>query len=230
MKKYSAIIQDGLILITVATAFVTVCNQAFKVFKKSADIDPIITAVSQESLKKVQTLLGAGEHEQVKAEYPTLEAFQTARANRADGLGRTGLMWAGYANFNDPKVTAESDEKRLPIVEALAKSGAQLDAEDRDGWTALMWASWSGLPKITGKLLDLGASTKVADHQGNTALMLAAQRGNVEVVKALLAKGADRLATSKSGDSAAAIARKGMQQYPDKKDFYKEILALLGAA
>ena len=230
MKKYSAIIQDGLILIAIATAFVTVCNQAFKVFKKTADVDPIITAVSQESLKKVETLLAAAEHEKVKAEYPTLEAFQKARANRADALGRTGLMWAAYANFSDVKVTAESDEKRLPIVEALAKSGAQLDAEDKDGWTALMWASWSGLPKIAGKLLEHGASTRAVDRQGNTALMLAAQRGNVDVVKALLAKGADRLATSKNGDTAAAIARKGLQQYPDKKDAYKEILALLGAA
>ncbi len=78
------------------------------------------------------------------------------------------------------------------MVDLLAKKGASIDARDDDGWTPLMWASWSGLTRVATALIKLGATTNLADHRGNTALTIATQRGNTEIVKLLLAAGTNR--------------------------------------
>jgi len=121
----------------------------------------------------------------------------------------------------------ETDETRLEIVALLLSHGAALDTVDNDGWTALMWASWSGLTKVAEKLLASGASPSFADHQGNTALIIAAQRGNADIVKALLAKGANKAAANKAGKTALEAAKIGIAQYPDKAPGYNAILAQL---
>lgn len=116
----------------------------------------------------------------------------------------------------------KADEKRLPIIEVLVTAGADVNAKDNDGWTALIWASWSGMPKVTEKLLDLKADITVVDRKGNSALTMAAMRGNLDVVKILIAKGAKPAATDK------AVIEKAMKEYPKKKATYEQILGLLG--
>lgn len=230
MKKYKNIIQDGFILLVVSTVFVTVVNQSFKPLKKGGDTDPIVTAVAQGKMDAIQEMLGPKGFEKAKAEYTNLQEFQKARANRADNFGRNPLMWAAYANFSDAKQTLELDAKRVSIVEYLGKSGAALDAQDKDGWTALMWAAWSGMPKVAGKLVELGAAVGTADRQGNTALTIASQRGNVDIVELLASKGADKSAVTKDGKNAGAFAKEGLKRYPEKAEAYNRILSLLGSS
>lgn len=227
MNKYKPIIQDGLILIVVATVFVTICNEGFKTLKKGGSSDPLVTAVNQGKLATVQDLLGEKGFEKTKAEFTSLGDFQKARANRQDDFGRTPLMWAAYSNFADAKETAETDKKRLALVEYLTSNGADVNATDKDGWTALSWAAWSGMPEVAAKLLEKGANTAVADRQGNTPLIIAAQRGNTAIVKLLLEKGADKAAQAREGKKALDFAQEGMKQYRSKASAYQEILGLL---
>ena len=234
MKKYMPLIKDGFTLILFASAFVLVFKAGFDRLKKTADIDPIVTAVNQGNEKnhgnveKIKVILGPIGFEKEKNHFATLEAFEKDRVNRHDDLGRNPLMWASYANFLDDEQTKSVDKSRAEALEYLIAHGADLNAVDKDAWTALMWASWSGLTNTAGKLLEKGASTSFADTKGNTALMIASMRGNLEIVKLLLAKGADKTAKGPKGKNAADFAQEGMKQYKEKAAAYQGILQILG--
>jgi ankyrin repeat protein len=209
MTKPGTIIMDMLILGLVSTIFVAAVNAAFSgLKKKGAKSDPVVTAILQADTNAVAALLNDPKTE----------------LDKPDNFGRTPLLWAAYANYSTTDRTLIEDKKRAPIVRMLLGQPVNLETRDRDGWTALMWASWSGLPQVVGVLLDHGAGTSVADRQGNTALILAAQRGNAQIVKMLLAKGADKTVFSRSGKSVVDLVRVSMSQYPDRKDAYSAIL------
>jgi ankyrin repeat protein len=206
------ILVDGLILFTVSTALVVLSDKGFSKLKdKTPKDDPIVSAITQGDLKKLEVVAKQG----------------GKVAALTDEQGRTALMRAAYANLSGSKLLAETDTKRSEMIPVLLDHKAPLNQQDQDGWTALMWASWSGLPKVVEKMLDSGALHTMADKQGNTALILAAQRGNTEIVRQLMAKGADPAAKTRSGQIARDLARTGMREYPDKATAYQEIISLL---
>ena len=56
------------------------------------------------------------------------------------------------------------------VVLALLNAGATVDMQDRNQWTALMWAMTNRHKDIAKILLDHGASTDVKSSSGRTAL------------------------------------------------------------
>jgi uncharacterized protein len=230
MKKLVPILVDGLILLVVCTTFATACNLLFRLLNRSGSkpADTLVTAVNQENLESVKKILAQQGFVDSKMKFPSLAEYQKARAAQTDVQGRTPLMWLSYVNFRDAKAVSESDAARSPIADVILACVADLNARDADGWTALMWASWSGLPQVAKKLVDAGASVSVADREGNTALTLAAARGNSEVVQLLVAKGADPKLTARNGMNAAGFAQDGMRKYPEKTDNYRLALTALG--
>jgi uncharacterized protein len=76
-------------------------------------------------------------------------------------------------------------------IERLLKSGADVNAQQPDGATALQWAAYRGDAPLAELLLKAGARPGLANHNGATPLWLAATRGDAAVVKALLRGGAD---------------------------------------
>jgi ankyrin repeat protein len=228
MKKNWPIIKDALILLFVSTLFVTVCNYLFKGLKKSAGSDPLVTAVHQDDEKRVAEVLNEVEFKKDGLGASSYEDYLKARVTYMDDQKRTALMWVGYINVSDSKAVRESDPKRAAMVETIVKAGANINARDEHQWTALMWASWSGLNGTVAKLLELGADASAADQKGNTALAMAAQRGNVDVVRELLAKGASPSVSDASGRTARDLALKGMAEYPEKAKVYQKILEMLG--
>ena len=56
------------------------------------------------------------------------------------------------------------------VVLGLLNAGATVDRQDRNQWTALMWAMTNRHKDITKMLLDHGASTDVKSSSGRTAL------------------------------------------------------------
>lgn len=212
MTKLKEILSDGVILFAVSTVFVLVADKGFSKLKGSVKPDdPIVTAIVQADAKKLEAVVEQG----------------VSVTNETDALGRAALMRAAYANYADAETITATDAKRVAMVDLLVRKGANLDTLDHDGWSALMWASWSGLNQVASKLLELGASHRYADKQGNTALIIAAQRGNAEIVKALLAKGADKSVRNRAGNSALEAAKQGLTQYPDKQAGYAEVITQL---
>jgi ankyrin repeat protein len=224
MNKIRLILLDALILFAVSTVFVALADRAFSGLKgKIPKDDPVVTAIGQ------------GEIDGLKESIALLKRDPKVGAKvalKTDEHGRTSLMRAAYANLADPGKLEEADDKRAEMIGVLLEHGAVIDAVDLDGWTALMWACWSGMPATVERLLENGASPAAADAEGNTALIIAARRGHARIVRALLAKGADRAARNKAGNTALTAAEAGFaehpaRQYPDLAAGYQEVLAAL---
>ncbi len=98
-------------------------------------------------------------------------------ANKRDLQGRTLLM----------KAAKNGD---LKLVENLIYSGAVIDAQDNDGWTALMFAArFSTNVNVTKTLIRNGADTETRNNYGISALRLAAGFNSNSNVTAQLLSG-----------------------------------------
>ena len=76
------------------------------------------------------------------------------------------------------------------VLRFLLEHVADLNVQDRDGWTPLYTASKNGVLETVRLLLEHGADVEVKDYDGTTALQEAAKGGHDEVVKLLREHGA----------------------------------------
>jgi hypothetical protein len=92
-------------------------------------------------------------------------------------------------------------------VQAAIDAGADVNARDMEGWTALMCAAQSNdNPEVISVLAEAGAEIDAPDNDGRTPLMCAAQgNANPEIVPALLKAGADLNAKDKEGKTALIL-------------------------
>jgi ankyrin repeat protein len=76
-------------------------------------------------------------------------------------------------------------------IKALLQQHADVNAPQRDGMTALLWAAYHDDRETADLLMRAGADVKVANRYGVTPLSLACTNGNDALVSALLKAGAD---------------------------------------
>jgi ankyrin repeat protein len=82
----------------------------------------------------------------------------------------------------------------LEVVERLLAAGANVNAANYGGWTALQAASGAGHLKVVERLLAAGADVNAAaaaGYRGRMALQAASEGGHLAIVERLLAAGAD---------------------------------------
>jgi len=92
-------------------------------------------------------------------------------------------------------------------VRAMLKAGADVNASQGDGMTALHWAATRGQADIATMLLYAGANHGATTRLGGyTPLHLAARAGSAPIVDALVTAGANVKATSSSGTTALMLA------------------------
>ncbi len=92
---------------------------------------------------------------------------------------------------NNRGITALMYVRDYMLAQFLISNGADFNAEDERGYTALIYASFCGYQDIVKLLLDNGADVNGANFWCETALMDASKYGHTETVKLLLAAGAD---------------------------------------
>ena len=95
------------------------------------------------------------------------------------------------AAFAQADIADAASKGNTTEVERLLKRGADVNAQQADGATALQWAAYRGDAKLAELLLKAGAKPDLANRDGATPLWLAAARGDAAVVEALLKGGAD---------------------------------------
>ncbi len=125
----------------------------------------------------------------------------------------TELMSAAYAGD-------------LEQLRQLLAAGADVNAKDEGGWTALMKACYNaeqkrGYAEVVQALIDAGADIEAPIGYGVRPLMLAAGYGEADVVDTLLKAGADVLAKNEGGYTALMMV---------KQKFYVDVINLLHEA
>ncbi|MCX7036012.1 MAG: ankyrin repeat domain-containing protein [Proteobacteria bacterium] len=89
------------------------------------------------------------------------------------------------------EIAAAASKGDTATVERLLKSGADVNAQQADGATALQWAAYRGDVKLTERLLKAGAKPGLGNRNGATPMWLAASHGDAAVIQVLLKGGAD---------------------------------------
>jgi uncharacterized protein len=92
-------------------------------------------------------------------------------------------------------------------VKTLLKGGADVNAAQGDGMTALHWAARNGDAELTQMLLFAGANVKATTRLGGyTPLMMAAQQGHATVIATLISGGSDVTAANALGTTPLMLA------------------------
>jgi ankyrin repeat protein len=119
------------------------------------------------------------------------------RANAVGAVLVAALFWTVAP---DSPVADAAERGDVEAVRALVKQGADVNAAQGDGMTALHWAAVNGNAEMAEVLVAAGASTAASTRLGRyTPLHLASERGNAAVVSALLAAGANPNAETSTG-------------------------------
>lgn len=79
---------------------------------------------------------------------------------------------------------------QMELVSTLNYHRPIIDAQDSNGRTPLLWASWRGDADKARLLLEYGASVDQSDNEGYTPLAKACEGGHLVVVRLLLKAGA----------------------------------------
>jgi hypothetical protein len=114
------------------------------------------------------------------------------KADRCDSRKKlsTNSLFLMHAKKNE----AEKCLQLISSAESFVK-GADINCQDKDGWTGLHHASWNENIRLVNTLLYNEASVAVKDSGGRTALFLSVIKGNAQI--------------SKVGDSSPKGANKG---------------------
>jgi uncharacterized protein len=92
-------------------------------------------------------------------------------------------------------------------VRALLEKGADVNAAQGDGMTALHWAARQGEVATVAMLLHAGANVRATTRLGGyTPLLLASQMGHAPVIDLLVKAGADAKSASANGATALMLA------------------------
>lgn len=92
------------------------------------------------------------------------------------------------------------------IAAQLLSQGADINARDKNGYTALHRASSKGQYDTVRLLLSSGALVNAVSNRNETPLVLAAQTGGLKTVNLLIKNGADTSILTSAEDSALALS------------------------
>src|SRR5262245_58464286 len=117
-------------------------------------------------------------------------------------LGIAGIDAAGP----DLRVVEAVRTRHTGIVATLLRQGADVNAAQGDGATALHWAVYWDDAETAARLIGAGARVNATTDLGATPLSVASVHGAAGLVQTLLEAGADPNAALPSGETALMTA------------------------
>jgi hypothetical protein len=111
----------------------------------------------------------------------------------------------------------------LNEIKKQLAAGANPNAQDSSGATALIYATHADSPEALTALLQSGADPNIRTYKGQTALMAASifYRAPKEKIKILLAAGAELNERDSDGQTALTLAERYLSQEPDVAAFLR---------
>jgi ankyrin repeat protein len=128
------------------------------------------------------------------------------------------------------------DDKLLRVIKILLKNGANTEARDQNGNTALCLASWNGKIEFAKILLEYGACIEAKNNDESTPLNIASYEGYYpDYLLFLIGKGADIHSKDREGESTFSREMKRYEEdntdaytYDyEKEDSYKKLFKSL---
>jgi hypothetical protein len=171
--------------------------------------------LTKEDLKKVQKLFCM-----TKKEYST-KTLQKLALEYLDLPSFTALIYSSYDGKEiDQQIkskesmlqqilfinTQKNSEDNIKNIKNLIGSGADVNAQNQNGNTALHLAVYNNNEETAKSLIEFGADVNAQNQNGNTALHLAVYNNNKETAKSLIEFGADVNAQNQNGDTALHLA------------------------
>eukprot|EP01045_Picozoa_sp_COSAG04_P010398 COSAG04_NODE_636_length_11710_cov_63.646973_4_plen_336_part_00 len=193
---------EGKTALEVAKAYgqeeVATVLREWAVFHPHAEDDARVAAYDEEKAAHRQRAeQWLTEHRKALAMYEALGEEDKAKADVAKGRP---------AGANEQALRGAAKGGKTAEVRMLLAAGADPDAADQWGQTALFKAAWAGHEEAVGALAEGGADLDKANDDGETALMGAAENGRSGAVRRLLELGADHTAVGTGGSFAGKIA------------------------
>ena len=129
----------------------------------------------------------------------------TAAWPRLIPIGLAALVIGAAAAERPPLIDATRNGDKN-AVRALLKQGANVNATDADGTTALHWASYRDDIESADLLIRAGANVNAANDLGATPLWTASLNGSTAMVRTLLKAGANPNAALLLGETPVMVA------------------------
>lgn len=115
--------------------------------------------------------------------------------------GSFALGQVAAAESAPPLIFATQSGDAEAIQDMIAR-GAELDATDENGRTALMIATHANWIEAARLLIEAGADVNAKDNIDDSPYLYAGARGHLEILKLTLAHGADLTSTNRYGGTA----------------------------
>src|SRR3989454_6709464 len=116
-----------------------------------------------------------------------------------------GLAVASVA-AEKPMLADAAEQRNSALIRTLLDAGADVNAAQVDGMTALHWAVYNDDTDTAGLLVRSGADVNAANLYGVPPLALACTNGNAELVRLLLDAGANANAQLRGGETVLMTA------------------------
>src|SRR5881628_1246314 len=105
-----------------------------------------------------------------------------------------------------PSLADAAEQRNRTLIRTLLDAGADVNAAQADGTTALHWAVYNDDAETAALLVKRGANVNTANRYGVPPLSLACTNGNADLVKLLLDAGADANASLQGGETVLMTA------------------------
>jgi ankyrin repeat protein len=167
---------------------------------RESDPAPWFTAIETRQREVLQGLLQAGAAVDARD--------QQGRTALIAAAGRHGCISVKAEAVQDAVLTLEPQTVSLTLLRLLLNAGADVNAQNAEGCTALMQVAdidtrfWPSPVPALEVLLAAGARVELRDHNGATALVRAGVRGDEGVIRVLLGAGADVNVQANDGGTA----------------------------
>jgi ankyrin repeat protein len=133
-------------------------------------LPPLALAIEEQKYETAKALIEAGANVNSVASKDQLTPLMIAAAESQPAEGSMFLP---------------TSTRPIDIAKALIKRGADVNAKDKDGMTALMVATSHDNAPTIGLLLQSGANAEAKNNRGEQALDIAKLNGNQEAAQAI---------------------------------------------